>query len=89
MHTKTLKIDPELHRLLKACVSRQARHTIQEYVEAALYTALCKDYGEGTISSMINEQDDQNGTESQLFQSLKSQKQPENGQPVQHSLDNK
>ncbi len=60
MNPKTLKIDPELHRIMKTCVSRQAKWTIQEYVETCILEALKNDYGEGTINKMLNEQDDPN-----------------------------
>lgn len=66
MHNKTLKIDSELHRIMKTCVSRQAKWTIQEYVESCLIEALKNDYGEGTINKMLNEQDDPNETKDLL-----------------------
>ena len=58
MTPKTLKIDSELHRIMKTCVSRQARWTIQEFVEEAIMVSLKRHYGEGTIANMLNEQDD-------------------------------
>lgn len=75
MHPKTLKIDPELHRILKSCVSRQARYTIQEYVEKTIYQALCDDYGTATIQAMLNEPDDRHEQDDQLFQSQRNRTQ--------------